>query len=77
MSLIKHIIKLNQIYDSMRKNYSLFRKMFRNHSSIIHKINLSEQFLMDAFKLTTQKMQETEDKRKFNSIVKVLKHGKK
>jgi hypothetical protein len=73
MSLIKHIQKLNQIYDMMTKNYRSLEKMFNHHSTIKQKIILSEQFLYDAFKLIVEKTEETQTKRQFNHIVKDIK----
>ena len=77
MSLTNHVMKINQIYNTMRKNYISFRKMFKNHAVIVQKAVLSEEIFMDAIKLAIQKMYETQDHRKFNAIVKSLKNGKK
>jgi len=73
MSLIKHIQKLNLIYDTMNKNYCALEKMFGHHSTINQKINLSKSILYDAFMMIVEKTEETQVKRQFNRIVKDIK----
>lgn len=73
-NLIKHITKLNNLYRSFEKNYREMKKMFYNHSSVLQKIKLSEQILQQAFVLIAEKTEETEQKRQFNKIVKVIKN---
>jgi hypothetical protein len=75
-NLIKHINKLNNLYHSFKKNYQSMQKMFRNHSTILQKIKLSEQILQQAFILIAEKTEETEQKREFNKIIKGIKNEK-
>jgi hypothetical protein len=69
-NLIKHINKLNNLYHSFKKDYAELKKMFRNHSGILQKIKLSEDILMQAYMLISEKTEETEQKREFNKIIK-------
>jgi len=75
-NLIKHINKLNNLYHSFKKNYHSMQKMFRNHSTILQKIKLSEEILMQAFMLISEKTEETEIRREFNKIIKGVKNDK-
>jgi hypothetical protein len=75
-NLIKHINKLNNLYHSFKKNYQSMQKMFRNHSTILQKIKLSEEILMQAFMLISEKTEETEIRREFNKIIKGVKNDK-
>ena len=52
------------------------QKMFRNHSTILQKIKLSEEILMQAFMLISEKTEETEIRREFNKIIKGVKNDK-
>jgi len=74
--LIKHINKLNNLYHSFKKNYADLKKMFRNHSCILQKIKLSEEILMQAYMLISDKTEEAESKREFNKIIKSIKNEK-
>jgi len=74
---LKYIQKLNEIYVTMKKNYDTLKKMFHNHSVIKQKVILSEQFLIDVYKLILQETEEIEVKREFNKITKGFKNGKK
>jgi hypothetical protein len=76
-NLIKHINKLNNLYHSFKKNYSDMKKMFRNHSCILQKIKLSEEILMQAYMLISEKTEETEQHREFNKIIKGIKNENK
>jgi len=71
--LVEKIKKLNEIYQSMRDNYSALKKMFKNHSSIKQKIILSEEILMQVYGLIGEKLEEVETKREFNKIMKGIK----
>jgi hypothetical protein len=75
-NLIKHINKLNNLYHSFKKDYQSMQKMFRNHSTILQKIKLSEGILMQAFMLIAEKTEETEIHREFNKIIKGIKNDK-
>jgi len=75
-NLIKHINKLNNLYHSFKKNYQSMQKMFRNHGTILQKIKLSEEILMQAFMLISEKTEETEIRREFNKIIKGVKNDK-
>lgn len=77
MSTIKSIQKLNEIYHSMKKNYTILKKMFHNHSTIHQKIILSEQILMQAYMLINNKLESTEATKEFNRIIKTIKFDKK
>jgi len=70
---IKHISQLNTIYHVMKKQFESLKKIFRNHTLIKQKIILSEQFMMDAYKLSASELKEIEEKREFNKIIKGLK----
>jgi hypothetical protein len=71
--LIKHINKLNTLYRSFQKNYDVMKKMFKNHSTILQKIKLSEEILYQAYSLIAEKTEETQVKREFNKIIKTIK----
>ena len=75
-NLIKQIQKLNEIYHIMNKQYSLLKKMFKNHSAIKGKVILSEQILHQAYMLIVEKTQEVETNREFNKIIKGIKNEK-
>lgn len=51
-------------------------KMYHNHSTILQKIKLSEQFLHQAFIMIAEKTEETEQKRQFNKIIKGIEDDK-
>jgi hypothetical protein len=68
--LVEKIKKLNEIYQSMRDNYSALRKMFKNHSSIKQKFVLSEEVMMQSFMLINDELQKIEEFKKFNQIIK-------
>ena len=76
-NLIKQIQKLNGIYNTMNSNYSLLKKIFKNHSTIKQKIILSEQILHQAFGLIVDKTETIETNREFNKIIKGIKNEKK
>jgi RNAse (barnase) inhibitor barstar len=76
MALIKSIQKINELYRSFKKNYDIFKKVVKNHSTIHQKIVLSEQFLHQAFILIKEEMETTEQHREFNKIIKVIKKEK-
>ena len=75
-NLIKQIKRLNEIYHIMNKQYSLLKKMFKNHSSIKQKVILSEQILHQAYSLIVDKTEEVETNREFNKIIKGIKNEK-
>jgi len=75
-NLIKQIQKMNEIYHIMNNQYSLLKKMFKNHSSIKQKIVLSEQILQQAYMLIVDKTEEVEVNREFNKIIKGIKNEK-
>lgn len=76
MSLIKQIKQLNEIYHIMNKQFSLLKKMFKNHSTIKQKVILSEQILHQAYALIVDKTEEVETNREFNRIIKSIKDDK-
>lgn len=76
MSLIKQIKQLNEIYHIMNRQYTLLKKMFKNHSSIKQKIILSEQILHQAYSLIVEKTEEVETNKEFNRIIKGIKDDK-
>jgi hypothetical protein len=76
MSLIKSIQKLNELYHTFRKSYDSLIKIVRNHSTIKQKLVLSEQFLNQAYMLIKDELETTEQKRKFNNIIKGIKDDK-
>ena len=76
-NIIKQIQKLNEIYHIMNRQYSLLKKMFKNHSGIKQKVILSEQILHQAYSLIVDKTEEVEVNREFNKIIKVIKNEKK
>ena len=76
MSIIKHIQKLNEIYGIMKKNYAILKKLYNNHSTIKQKFILSEGILMQGYMLINDKLTETESRREFNKIIKVIKNEK-
>ena len=75
-NLIKQIQKLNEVYHIMNKQYSLLKKMFKNHSTIKQKVILSEQILHQAYSLIVDKTEEVETTREFNKIIKGVKNEK-
>ncbi len=74
--LVKQIQKLNEIYNIMNRQYSLLKKMFKNHSTIKQKVILSEQILHQAYMLIVEKTEEVETNREFNKIMKGIKNDK-
>ena len=72
MSLIKSIIKLNELYHIFKKSYDTLEKIIKNHSTIKQKINLSEQILNQAYILIKDELETTESKREFNKIIKSI-----
>jgi len=68
------IKKLNEVYVSMKRNYDVLKKLFKNHSNIKQQIILSEQILMQAYMLINDKLEEAEQKRQFNRIIKKIKN---
>jgi len=76
-NLTKHVAKLNSLYYSFKKNYDAMKKMFKNHSSILQKIKLSEDILYQAYSLIADKTEETVTKREFNKIIKNIKNENK
>jgi hypothetical protein len=76
-NLIKQIQKLNEVYHVMNRQYSLLKKMFKNHSIIKQKVILSEQILHQAYMLIVEKTEEVETNREFNKIIKGIKDDKK
>jgi ABC-type Na+ transport system ATPase subunit NatA len=77
MSLIKQIKQINEIYHIMNRQYSLLKKMFKNHSTIKQKVILSEQILHQGYMLIVEKTEEVETNRTFNKIIKDIKNEKK
>jgi hypothetical protein len=73
MSLIKSIVKLNELYHTFRKSYDSLSKIVKNHSSIKQKIILSEQILNQAYLLIKEELEGTEQRREFNKIIKDIK----
>jgi len=69
-NITKQIQRLNEIYHIMNKNYSLLKKIFKNHSTIKQKVILSEQILQQAYSLIVSKTEEIEINREFNKIIK-------
>lgn len=76
-NLTQKIQKLNEVYHSMKKNYSTLKKMFNNHSTIKQKFILSEEILMQGYMLIKDKIETTETHREFNKIIKGIKDEKK
>jgi hypothetical protein len=70
MSLIKSIQKLNELYHTFKRSYDSLKKIVKNHSTIKQKLILSEQFLHQAYMLIKEELENTEEKREFNKIVK-------
>jgi hypothetical protein len=60
----------------MNRQYSLLKKMFKNHSTIKQKVILSEQILHQAYMLIVEKTEEVETNREFNKIMKGIKNDK-
>jgi len=75
-NLIKQIQKLNEVYHAMNRQYSILKKMFKNHSTIKQKVILSEQILQQAYMLIVDKTQEVEVNKEFNRIIKGIKNDK-
>jgi len=73
MSLIKSIVKLNELYHTFKKSYDSLSKIVKNHSTIKQKIILSEQILNQAYILIKEDLETTEQKREFNKIIKEIK----
>jgi hypothetical protein len=76
-NLTQKILKLNEVYHSMKKNFDILKKMFRNHSTIKQKFILSEEILMQSYMLIKDKLETTETHREFNKIIKGIKDDKK
>lgn len=70
--LIKQIQKFNEVYHIMNRQYSLLKKMFKNHSTIKQKVILSEQILQQAYMMIVDKTEEIETNRTFNKIIKEI-----
>ena len=75
--IIKQIKKLNELYHIMNRQYSLLKKMFKNHSGIKQKIILSEQILMQSFIMIKEELEIVEQRREFNKIIKNIKEDEK
>lgn len=75
-NLTQKIKQLNEVYHSMKKNYNILKKMFRNHSTIKQKFILSEEILMQGYMLITEKFEKTEIHREFNKIIRGVKNDK-
>jgi len=73
MSLIKSITKLNELYHSFRRSFTVLKKITKNHSTIKQKIILSEQILDQAYLLIKDELESTEQKREFNRIIRRIK----
>lgn len=73
MSLIKSIVKLNELYHTFRKSYDSLSKIVKNHSTIKQKIMLSEQILNQAYLLIKEELETNEQRRTFNKIIKDIK----
>jgi predicted RND superfamily exporter protein len=76
MSLIKSVIKLNELYHTFKKSYDTLGKIVKNHSTIKQKINLSEQILNQGYMLIKEELETTESKREFNKIIRNIKEKK-
>jgi len=76
MSLIKSITKLNELYHSFRRSFTVLKKITKNHSTIKQKIILSEQILDQAYLLIKDELEGTEQRRGFNKIIKSIKNEK-
>lgn len=72
-NIIKQINALNNIYHTMNKQYTILKKMFKNHANIKSKVVLSEQILQQAYMLIASTTEEIEQKRQFNKIIKDIK----
>ena len=77
MSLIKSIVKLNELYHTFRKSYDSLSKIVKNHSTIKQKIILSEQILGQAYLLIKEELETNEQRRTFNKIIKDIKNESK
>lgn len=75
--LTTKIQKLNEVYHTMKKEYTALKKMFKNHSTIKQKFILSEEILMQGYMLVKEKIEETESHREFNRIIKNIRKKKK
>jgi glyceraldehyde-3-phosphate dehydrogenase/erythrose-4-phosphate dehydrogenase len=75
-NLIKQIKTLNEIYNTMNRQYAILKKMFKNHSNIKQKIILSEQILHQAYSSIVEKTETVETNREFNRIIKGIKDEK-
>ena len=76
MSLIKSITKLNELYHSFRRSFTVLKKITKNHSTIKQKIILSEQILDQAYLLIKENLETNEQRREFNKIIKRIKNDK-
>ena len=76
MSLIKSIIKLNELYHGFRRSFNALKKIVKNHSTIKQKIILSEQILDQAYLLIKDELESTEQKREFNHIIRRIKNDR-
>ena len=74
--ITKQIQKLNEIYHLMKKQYTTLKKIFHNHKQIRDTIELSEQFLYQAYGMIVEKTEEIETNREFNRIIKGIKNDK-
>ena len=77
MSLIKSIVKLNELYHTFRKSYDSLSKIVKNHATIKQKIILSEQILGQAYLLIKEELETNEQRRTFNKIIKDIKNESK
>jgi len=68
----KYIQEMNEIYHIMNKNYNKLKKIFKNHTFIKQKIILSEQYLIDAYRLSSSELKEKVEKNEFFKIIKGL-----
>jgi hypothetical protein len=74
IDMINYIQKSNNLYLELIQNYSALKGMYKNHSTILQKLELSEVLLIDTFKLIVRATIDIETKRQFNSIIKGLKN---
>jgi hypothetical protein len=73
MSILNQIKKINEIYRKMSENYFQLKKMFKHHSLILGKIELSEKMFHEAILTIANKQEDLVVKKEFNKIIKQIK----
>ena len=75
--ITKQIQTLNKLYTSFKQNFDTLKTMFKNHSTIKQKVVLAEEMTNQIYMTILEKIEELEQRREFNKIIKHIKNGQK